>query len=114
MESTRKSTLDFGTIGWGALFIWWGITEMVHFLPAGSGAIGIGLILLAVNAARLLTGNPISTFSTVLGFIALAWGGLELANTAFRLPFDLPVFPIILLLLGLIIMGGALLTGKAK
>jgi len=29
----------------GALIIWWGITELVNFLPDGTGAIGIGLIL---------------------------------------------------------------------
>ena len=114
MESTRKSTLDFGTIGWGALFIWWGITEFGNFLPDGSGAVGVGLILLGVNAARYLTGNPISKFSTVLGVITLAWGGLDLANSAFHLPFELPVFSIMLLLLGLIIIAGSILPRQDR
>ncbi len=112
MESTRKNNLDFGTIGWGALFIWWGITELFKFLPEGTGAIGIGLILLGVNGAQALTGSPTSRFSISLGFIALAWGALELANSVLDLPFELPVFAIMLLLLGAIILVGAFLPGK--
>jgi hypothetical protein len=112
MESTRKSNLDFGAIGWGALFIWWGFTELYRFLPDGAGAIGVGLILLGVNVARSLTGSPTSGFSIALGLIALALGGLELANSVFHLPFELPVFPIILLAFGAVILVRALLPGK--
>ncbi len=112
MESTRKVQIDFGTIGWGALLIWWGFTELVKFLPAGSGAIGIAVILLGVNVARSLTGSSTSGFSTTLGFIALVWGGLELANSVLHLPFQLPVFAIMLLTLGAIMLVRALLPGK--
>jgi hypothetical protein len=112
MENTGKSTLDFGTIGWGALFIWWGITELVPFLPEGAGAIGVGLILLGVNAARALAGSATSGFSIALGVIALVLGGLQLANSILRLPFELPVFAILLLILGAIIVVRALLPDK--
>ena len=112
MESTSKSNLDFGIIGWGALFIWWGFTELYPLLPDGAGAIGVGLILLGVNVARSLTGSPTSGFSITLGIIALVLGGLELANSVLRLSFELPVFPIILLAFGAVILARAFLPGK--
>ena len=43
-------------------------------------------------------------FTTVIGVLALIWGGLELAGTI--LPFELPVFPILLVVLGLIVLFG--------
>ena len=52
MENTRTLNRNLETIAWGALFIWWGITELFQFLPHGTGAIGIGLILLGLNVAR--------------------------------------------------------------
>ena len=104
MESTRKSNRNFEAIAWGALFVWWGITELVRFLPAGTGLIGIGLILLGLNAARHLNGININGFTTTIGILALVWGGLEMAGTILSLPFELPVFEILLIVLGVIIL----------
>ena len=52
MENTRKFTFNLEAIAWGALFILWGFTELFPSLPKGTGAIGIGLILIGLNAAR--------------------------------------------------------------
>jgi hypothetical protein len=104
MENTRKSNLDFGTIAWGAIFILWGITEMFTSLPDGTGAIGIGVILLGLNLARSLKGLPTSGFSTTVGFLALLLGGLELARPLLHLSFELPVFAILLIVLGVIML----------
>ncbi len=52
MENTRKFNPDLDTIAWGALFILWGITELFPALPDGTGALGIGAILLGLNLAR--------------------------------------------------------------
>ena len=112
MEDTRKSTFNFETIAWGAFFILWGITEMFKFLPGGTGAIGIGLILIGLNAARSWTGRPTSGFTTTFGILALLLGGLELARPLLRLSFELPIFAILLLTLGLILLGSALREGK--
>ncbi len=66
----------------------------------------MGLILLGANAARYIQGIRINGFSTSIGVLALVWGGLELAGTVLRLPFELPVFAILLIVLGLIVLIG--------
>lgn len=104
MENTRKSNLDFGTIAWGAFFILWGITEMFKSLPNGTGAVGIGVILVGLNLVRLWKGQPTSGFTTTFGILVLLLGGLELASPYLHLTFELPIFAILLLALGLIVL----------
>lgn len=99
---------DFGTIAWGAFFIWWGITELFPSLPAGTGALGIGLILLGLNAARHYSGVPASRFSITIGILAVIWGGLELAGIFLNLPFEIPVFAVLLIVLGVMVLAPAL------
>ena len=112
MDNTRKLNRNLETMAWGALFIWWGITELFQFLPHGTGAIGIGLIFLGLNMARSLNGVPTSGFSTTLGILALVLGGLELASSVLRLPFELPVFAILLIVLGVILLARELLRSR--
>ena len=102
-DSIRKNR-NIDALAWGALFIWWGITLLIQF-PAGVGLIGVGLILLAANAARYFQGMGLSGFTTAIGVLALVWGGLELAGTV--LPFELPVFPVLLIVLGLMVLFGS-------
>ncbi len=108
MDSIRTGNRNYGQLAWGAIFIWWGITEMFNFLPDGAGALGLGLILLGVSAARYLSGIPASGFTITLGILALVWGGLEMAGALLSLPFQLPVFAILLIVLGLLVLGGGL------
>jgi hypothetical protein len=112
MNDTQILNRNFEAIAWGALLIWWGITELIPSLPDGSGAIGIGLILIGVNIARSLNGVPISRFSITLGILALVWGGLEMAGALLSLPFELPVFAILLIVLGAIILEPALFRSQ--
>ena len=113
MENIRTLNRNLEAMAWGALFIWWGITELFPFLPHGTGAIGIGLIWLALNAARALKGVPISGFTTVLGILALVLGGLELAGSILHLSFELPIFAILLVVLGAIMLARELLAARA-
>jgi hypothetical protein len=108
MENTRNSNIDFGAIAWGAFLILWGITEMFKFLPDGTGTVGIGAILVGLNLARSWKGQPISGFTTMLGVLALLLGAFQLARPFLHLSFELPVFAIMLLVLGLILLGNAL------
>ena len=85
---------------------------MVPGLPHGTGAIGIGLIWLGLNAARALKGVPTSGLTTTLGVLALVLGGLELASSAMHLSFELPVFAILLIVLGMIVLARELLRSR--
>ena len=108
MENTRTSNLDLGTMAWGAFFILWGITEMFKSLPEGTGAVGIGVILISLNLARLWKGQPTSGFTTTFGVLALLLGALQLARPFLHLSFDLPIFAILLMALGVILVGGVI------
>jgi len=112
MNNTQTLNRNFEAITWGAIFIWWGITELVVGLPHGIGAIGIGLILLGLNAARSLNGIPTSGFSITVGILALVLGVLELASTVLRLSFELPIFSILLIVLGLVALARGLSASK--
>lgn len=111
MNNTQILNRNFEAIAWGALLIWWGITELFTSLPDGTGALGIGLILVGVNVARSLNGLAISRFSMTLGILALVWAGLELVGVLLSLPFEIPIFAILLIVLGAIILAPAL-AGK--
>ena len=97
MNDNVRTNRNIETFAWGALFVWWGITLLIKF-PAGVGLLGVGLILLGANASRYFQGIRINGFSACIGVLALVWGALELAGTA--LPFELPVFAILLIALG--------------
>jgi hypothetical protein len=98
-------------VAWGAFFVWWGVTELIPSLPAGTGAIGIGLILLGLNAARSRNDIPASGFTTTLGILALVLGVLDFSRGLLRLPFELPVFGILMIVLGVIFLAREL-AGK--
>jgi len=112
MGNTQTSNRSLDTLAWGAFFTWWGITELFSSLPDGVGAIGVGLILLGLNLVRSMKGMPTSGFTTVLGILALVWGGLELAGVIFSLPFELPVFAILLIVLGVSLIAGQMIGYK--
>lgn len=100
MENTSKKTFDLDAIAWAAFFVMWGVTAMFKSVPDGLGAVGIGLILVGLNLARSLSGRPTSTFTITIGLLALLLGGLELMRPILNLSFELPVFAILLIALG--------------
>ncbi len=76
MENTKALNHNLATLGNGALLIWWGMVIMIDPLTLGMGAIGTGLILLGVNAARWGYGIPTKASTTFVGSVAVAWGTL--------------------------------------
>ncbi len=104
MNETQIQKRDLGAFAWGAFFIWWGITELFPSLPAGTGALGIGFILLGLNAARHYSGVSTSGFSLSVGILAVVWGGLELTGVFLNLLFEIPVFAILLIVLGVMVL----------
>jgi hypothetical protein len=104
MDSIQVGKRNFDGLAWGAFFVWWGVTELFPSLPSGTWAVGFGLILIGLTAARSLNGLPTNGFMTAIGIIALVWGGLDMAGILLNLPFELPVFAIVLLALGVIVL----------
>ncbi len=109
MDNTQRSNRKYNAIGWGLLFILWGITILFDSVPFGVGVLGTGLILLGANGARALNGLPAKEDNTVLGILALSWGGLELARPILRQLFefadwDWAIFAILLVVLGIILL----------
>ncbi len=110
--NTQTINRYFESMAWGALFVWWGVLELVKGFPNGVGAIGIGLILLGLNLARALNHIPTSGFTTFLGLLTLIWGGLELTQVTLGLPFEISVFPVLLIVFGIFTLGRELTGNK--
>jgi hypothetical protein len=113
MDNARQSYWLSSATGWGALLIWWGILELFPDLPEGTGALGVGAILLGLAMARSLSGLPTKASTIIVGILALAWGALELLNSTLRLAFELPVFAILLIVLGAIFVARELLQTRS-
>jgi hypothetical protein len=107
-ERSRGEALDhqLERTGWALFLIMIGGLMLVPGVPGGAWLIGTGLIMLGLNAARYLSGVRVSTFTTLLGIAALALGMAEVVGTA------LPVFPLLLILIGASILWRAFLERR--
>ncbi len=113
MENEKSADKMLETIAWGALLIWWGLRWWpLISLPEGSGLLGTAVILLGLNLVRSLKGIPARSFTTILGGLALLWGGTELADSVLRLPFKIPVFELSLITLGVYLLVRELLRSR--
>ena len=97
MDDAKMLNRRYETIAWGVFFILWGLTNLFRFLPDGSMTLSIGIILLGLNAARVMSHIPTSGFTIVLGVLAFVLGAIDVARAVFRLPIDIPYFPILLI-----------------
>jgi hypothetical protein len=70
------------TIGWGCFLIMLGCYIFVPDMTVNKGvwSIGVGTIMLGLNAARYFNGIRMSGFTTVLGILALCAGITHLAG----------------------------------
>ena len=108
MDNARKDNFNFEALAWGLLLIWWGLRWwLLKSLPNGAGLVGTGLILLGLNAIRSLKGVPARSFTTLLGILSLGFGGMLLAKSVLQFPFDLPVFEIMLIVFGTLLLARA-------
>jgi hypothetical protein len=110
MENTKNLNHTFSKMGDAVLLIWWGIVMLVNPLTLAMGAIGSGLILLGVNAARLWKGIPAKASTTAIGVTALAWGILD---TIFDPRFEVS-FAILLIVIGVVSLAAVLLRHKSE
>lgn len=110
MHNPQTLNRTLATIGDGTLLIWWGISILIDPITIGMSAIGTGLILLGVNAARWLNGIATKGSTTALGIIALVWGMLD---TVFDPRFELS-FAMLLVVIGVVILTSTLMHPKTS
>ncbi|MCK6585531.1 MAG: hypothetical protein L6Q49_20715 [Anaerolineales bacterium] len=105
MNKSKKLNRDYEAIAWGLLVIWWGLRwSLLASLPNGIGLLGTGVILLGLNAIRSFSRIPARDTTSVLGFLALAVGGMLLAGEILNMPFEIPVFEILLIAFGVLLL----------
>jgi hypothetical protein len=95
-EAKRRLDRRLDSIAWALFLIMIGGLGLVpdEQVPEGTWLIGVGLIWLGLNGARYLNDIKVSGFTTVLGVVALLAGSSDLLGV------DLPLLPILLILLG--------------
>ncbi len=114
MNDPRALNKRYEAIAWGAFFIVFGLTGLFNALPNGVGTLAVGVILLGLNLARYLSHIPPSGFTTFLGAMALLFGGADLARDLLNLKFDLPVFPLLLIAIGVVWLLRAAIQAERK
>jgi hypothetical protein len=105
----RKADLNsrLETISWGLFLIMiGGLALAPKSVPEGTWLIGAGAIMLGLNVVRVLVRIPASGFSVVLGGVALAAGIGSVAGV------DVPVGPLLLILIGLAVIVRGLNRGR--
>jgi hypothetical protein len=95
-------------IGWGLLFLMTGVLFLVPGVPDGTWLVGLGLLMLGANAARLYIGLPLDRFGVVIGAGALLAGLGALAG------MEIPVVALGLIACGLAIIAGQVRKGEAR
>jgi hypothetical protein len=103
-QDARKQDLNrrLETVSWGLFLIMLGGFALVKDVPEGTWLIGAGLIMLGLNAVRMLVGIRASWFTLIIGTIAL------LSGLGSVLGVDVPVGPVLIILIGLAIVVRAL------
>ena len=109
MENMSKHGLSnklLNGVAWGAFFVVLGIgwlASIAYTLDVAAYiAVGAGIILVAINLARLNMGISLSKFSLFIGLIALALGGAGIIG------YSLPLIPTLVVLVGLFIVAEGL------
>ena len=97
-------------VSWGLFLIMIGGLWLLpdETIPEGTWLIGVGVIMMGLNAARYRYGIKVSGFTVVLSIIALSIGISDIFGV------DLPVFPILLILWGLSVVLEPFIKKKPK
>ena len=95
----------FEGLAWGLFVVLLGVGWLIESqtgIETGSYiSLGVGLILIGLNGARVLNKTRLSKFSLFIGLVALAMG------IAGILGYKLELFPTIIILIGLFMIGEA-------
>jgi hypothetical protein len=97
-QAGQRQSLDkrLAVLFWALLFILAGALWLFpsSAVPDGTWLVGIGLILLSLNAVRVLNGIPVRVLPSLLGALALVAGLAQYAG------MELPVFSLTLIAIG--------------
>ena len=97
-RARRKMALNgrLEGLAWALFFITIGVLWLLpeERVPESAWLVGVGTIMLGLNALRLLAGIRLSAFTIVVGAVALAAGLIGING------IDVSIFPILLILLG--------------
>jgi hypothetical protein len=79
-EEAAARNKQLEAAAWGLFLIMLGGFALIPdaYIPKGAWSIGVGLIMLGLNAARYFSGIRMSGFTTVLGILAVGGGIAEL------------------------------------
>ena len=97
-KSEQVAPIDkkLSAVSWGLLFLWAGMTLLSDQLHSGVGLLGLGIIILGLQVARLYYKLPLEGVWVIVG-IAFTLGGV---SRLFHL--DIPIVAIALVLGGLL------------
>jgi hypothetical protein len=106
MNENSITNKVFDAIAWGVFIVLLGagwITSTYYQMDTGIYiALGVGVILIALNLARKTAKIAISKFSLFIGMLALALSGAGIVG------FAMPFIPTVIVLVGLFIVAEAI------
>ena len=112
MTEKTQTTKVLDAIAWGVFIVLLGVGWIASaYYQMDTGiyiALGVGLILIALNLSRRTMGITISKFSLFIGLLALALAGSGIAG------FEMPFIPTVIVLVGLFIVAEAIQKTIAK
>ena len=100
IEKDLKRGKRIDAVGWALFFVMIGGLYLMpaENVPEGTWLIGVGLIMFGMNIFRAIFHLPIVGLSIFLGIVALVLGLAECFI------IDIPVFPVVLILVGFAII----------
>jgi hypothetical protein len=104
-RGSEDITKRLGAAAWGVFFVWVGYALLTG-TPIGVGLVGVGLIALLAQAARLALALPVEGFWIAVG-VGFVIGGLW---NVYGL--EVPLAPVLLVAVGVFLLGAALLRSR--
>jgi hypothetical protein len=112
MTEKTQTNKVLDAIAWGVFIVLLGagwIASAYYQMDTGIYvALGVGLVLIALNLSRRAMGITISKFSLFIGLLALTLSGAGL------LGFAMPFVPTVIVLVGLLIVAEAIQKSMTK
>ena len=96
----------FDTVGWGLLFLLFGVLALPNGTAQYVSAAAVGAAMLGLNGLRILVAVPVRWFSVILGAAFVAGGSGAMAG------MHMDVFVVFFVLAGVVTIVGALVKPR--